>query len=156
MNIFTVSLFGHRRITNPYEIETALAEEVRTLIRSKEYVEFLVGRSGEFDLLAASVIRQTRNALDFGNAFLVLVLPYMTEEYRENSATLENYYDEIQICGESADCHFKSAYQIRNRLMVDRSDLVICCIEHQSGGAFKTVKYAEKQNKRVINLVEGK
>lgn len=134
MNIFTVSLFGHRQITNPYEIETALAEEVRTLIRSKEYVEFLVGRNGEFDLLAASVIRQTRNALDFGNNALILVLPYMTEEYRENSATLENYYDEIEICGESAERHFKSAFRVRNHIMIDRSDLVICCVSHKSGG----------------------
>ncbi len=132
MNIFTVSLFGHRQITNPYEIETALAEEVGTLIRSKEYVEFLVGRNGEFDLLAASVIRQTRNALDFGNNALILVLPYITGEYRENTSAFENYYDEIEICGE--DCHFKAAFQARNRMMVDRSDLVICCVSHKSGG----------------------
>ncbi len=53
MNIFTVSLFGHREISNPLEIEKALLKEIRSLILSKEYVEFLVGRNGEFDLLAA-------------------------------------------------------------------------------------------------------
>lgn len=156
MDIFTVSLFGHRRITNPSDIETALVKQVQGLIRSKEYVEFLVGRNGEFDLLAASVIRQTRNALDFGNNALILVLPYMTEEYRENSTTLENYYDEIEICGESAERHFKSAFRVRNHIMVDRSDLIVCCIERQSGGAFQTIQYAQKQNKRVINLAERK
>lgn len=150
MDIFTVSLFGHRQITKPLDIEAALVKEVNALIRAKEYVEFLIGRNGEFDLLAASLIRQTQKIVDFGNSALVLVLPSATK----NTADLERYYDEIEICGE--DCHFKAALQARNRIMVDRSDLVICCIEHQSGGAYQTVKYAKNQHKAIINLAEGK
>ncbi len=38
--------------------------------------------------------------------------------------------------------------------MVDRSDLVICYIDHQSGGAFQTMQYALKRGKKVINLAE--
>lgn len=38
--------------------------------------------------------------------------------------------------------------------MVDRSDLVICYIQHKSGGAYKTIKYAEEQGKVIINLAE--
>lgn len=35
------------------------------------------------------------------------------------------YYDEVELCTEAAEHHFKSAHQIRNRFMVDRSDLVV-------------------------------
>ena len=42
--------------------------------------------------------------------------------------------------------------QIRNREMVDRSDLVIFCVERSSGGAYQTMKYAVKQEKNIINL----
>ena len=38
--------------------------------------------------------------------------------------------------------------------MVDRSDLVICYIDHQSGGAFQTMQYVLKRGKKVINLAE--
>jgi hypothetical protein len=38
--------------------------------------------------------------------------------------------------------------------MIDRSDLVVCWIQHKSGGAYKTIQYAEKQNRRIINLAE--
>ena len=38
--------------------------------------------------------------------------------------------------------------------MVDRADLVICYIEHNEGGAYKTVKYASEQNKPIINLAD--
>lgn len=41
-----------------------------------------------------------------------------------------------------------------NRLYLDRSDLVICYVDHQSGGAFQTMQYAMKCGKKVINLAE--
>lgn len=97
-------------------------------------------------------MRRTQKNLERGNSALVLVLPYMTDEYRKNTAALENYYDEIEICEQSAKCHYKAAFSVRNRLMAERSDLVICCIQHESGGAYQTVKYAQKLNKTVINL----
>ena len=55
MEIFTVSFFGHRRISNTLIVENALSDAVRNLVINKEYVEFLVGRDGDFDVLAASV-----------------------------------------------------------------------------------------------------
>lgn len=39
-----------------------------------------------------------------------------------------------------------------NRNIVDRSDLVICCIQYESGGAYRTIQYAEKQGKRIVNI----
>lgn len=152
MNVYTVSFFGHRQLSNVSDVDKALIKEIKTLIRSKEYVEFLVGRSGDFDIMAASAVRSVRKELDYGNSSLVLVLPYMTKEYRQNTAAFEKYYDEIEICQQSADSHFKAAFQVRNHLMVDRSDLVICCIEHQSGGAYQTVEYANKEKKAIKNL----
>ena len=50
-----------------------------------------------------------------------------TAEYLKNEQSFHEYYDEIEICAESAEKHFKSAHQTRNRSMVDRSDLVVFC-----------------------------
>jgi hypothetical protein len=36
--------------------------------------------------------------------------------------------------------------------MVDRADLIISYIEHNQGGAYKTVKYAMENNKEIINF----
>ena len=36
--------------------------------------------------------------------------------------------------------------------MVDRSDLVVFCIQQVSGGAWQTMKYAKKQGKHYINI----
>ena len=39
---------------------------------------------------------------------------------------IEEYYNEIEISYTAAKAHPKSAFQMRNREMVDRADLVIC------------------------------
>ena len=154
VDVFTVAFFGHRYIDNFFAVESKLEEVVRDLLHSKEYVEFLVGRNGDFDqMVSSTVLRMKRNVRD-DNSALRLVLPYPTAEFENNEDGFYNYYDEIEICDESAKAHFKGAMQIRNRNMVDRADLVVCCLEREEGGAFQTVQYAKKQEKQIINLHE--
>ncbi len=152
MNIYTVSFFGHREIERPLEIENRLDKLLHYLITQKEYVEFIIGRDGEFELLAASAIKRATHSYGCGNTSLILVLSYIRAEYSNNEQSYLDYYDEVEVCAESPGTHFKSAIQVRNRRMVDRSDLVLCCIQHNSGGAYKTVQYALKQERQVINL----
>lgn len=155
MDIYTVSFFGHREIERTLEIERNLDNLLRDIILQKEYVEFLIGRDGEFDLLASSVIKRAIRDYGYGNTYFTLVLPYMRAEYRDNEKSYLDYYDEVVICSESAEAHYKSAIQIRNRCMVKRSNLVVCCIQHNSGGAYKTMQYASKKGKRIINISEN-
>ena len=152
MEIYTVSFFGHREIENALEVERKLEAKITELIQTKQYIEFLVGREGEFDILAASVVKKVKKQMDYGNFSLIWVLPYMKAEFRDNEKNFLEYYDDVEVCEQSSKAHFKSAMQIRNRAMVDRSDLVICCIQHKSGGAYKTVQYATKQNKEIFNV----
>ena len=155
LSIYTVSFFGHRSIERVSEIENALDKLLYDLIRQKEYIDFLIGRDGEFDLLASAAIKRAVREFGYGNTHFTLVLPYMKAEYRDNEQEYLDYYDEVEICAESSNAHPKSAIQIRNRNLVDRSDLVVCCIQHNSGGAFKTMQYAEKQGKHIINLADN-
>ena len=152
MEIYTVSFFGHREIENALEVERKLEAKITELIQTKQYIEFLVGREGEFDILAASVVKRVKKQMDYGNCSLIWVLPYIKAEFRDNEKNFLEYYDDVEVCEQSAKEHFKSAMQIRNWAMVDRSDLVICCIQHKSGGAYKTVQYAEKQDKNIFAL----
>lgn len=149
LDIFTVSFFGHRQIEDFRHVEKKLDELVRSLIREKEYVDFLVGRNGEFDQFVSSAVRRANNDIDDANSSLILVLPYMTAEYANNKNSFEKYYDEVEIFSSG---HFKSAFQTRNRSMVDRSDLVVFCIDRSDGGAFQTAKYTKRSDKEYINL----
>jgi hypothetical protein len=138
MDTFTVSFFGHRQINEPLKVEQRLERIVRTLLIEKQYVELLVGRDGEYDKLVSSVIRRCKRTVRNDNSSLVWVLPYPTADFRDNEEAYREYYDEIEICASAADSHFKGAHQTRNREMVDRADLVVFCIQHESGGAWQT------------------
>lgn len=135
-------------------MEKKLEAKITELIQKKQYIEFLVGREGEFDILAASVVRRVKKQMDYGNCSLIWMLPYMKAEFCDNEKEFLEYYDDVEICEQSAKAHYKSAIQVRNRCMVDRSDLVVCCIQHKSGGAYRTMQYAEKQGKQVRNLAD--
>ena len=131
MNLFAVSFFGHREIDDPFVIERQLEAIIRELLLTKEYVEFLVGRDGEFDQLVSSTVRRCKRTIRGDNSSLVLVLPYMTAEYRNNEESFHEYYDEIEICLESAEKHLCGPYRRRSL-----SDHAICkkgrCKDHES------------------------
>ena len=144
---YTVCLFGHRQIENVIEVENALRAVIEKILAEHEYVEFLVGREGEFDILAASVIKSIMRNCDTGNCFLTLVMPYLRAGFEKNQAEYEAYYDSVELCEQSAAAHPKAAIQIRNWFMVDRSELCVFYVTHPSGGAVQTMKYAERIRK---------
>ena len=154
MNIYTVTFFGHRNLSDQFTIEERLDPILRDLINTKEYIEFLVGSDGDFDQFVSSAIIRAKEKYGYGNVSHILVLPYERADYRDNKESFEQYYDEVQICAESQGAYPKAAIVIRNRAMVDRSDMVICYVEHRSGGAYAAVSYAEKQGKHIINLAK--
>ena len=76
MRIYSVAFFGHRYVDNIIKVEDLLEEQIRKLIDENEYVDFLVGRNGDFDqCVSSSVLRVRKNHRD-DNSALVLVLPY--------------------------------------------------------------------------------
>lgn len=154
MEIFTVAFFGHRYIGNVAAVEEGLENTIFSLLRDKEYVDFLIGRNGEFDQLVSSAVLRCKKKYRDDNSSLVLMLPYPTAEYLNNQCSYEDYYDDIEISYEASKAHPKAAIQIRNREMVDRADLIVCYIEHNSGGAYRTVQHARKQGKTIINLAD--
>ena len=147
--------FGHRYIDNPLKVEELLETKIRKLINEKEYIEFLVGRNGDFDRCASSAILRVRKNVRADNSALVLMLPYATAEYLNNEEYFNGYYTDVEISYKASIAHPKAAIQIRNREMVTRADLIICYVEENSGGAYKTVQYAEKVSKTIINLAEN-
>jgi len=154
LDIYTVSFFGHRILGDFNAVENMLTMLIQQLLDEYKYVDFLVGRDGDFDRMAASVIRRCRSDHGTSNSSLIWILPYETADLRRNIEYFKAYYDEIEVCGASASSHYKSAYRVRNRNIVDRSDLVICCVEHASGGAYAAMQYAVSKSKKIINLAK--
>lgn len=149
---FTVSFFGHRTLERAQFLEQELETLIGEFLMEKAYVEFLVGRNGEFDMLAAAVIRRCRRMIRGDNSALVWVMPYLTAEFKENEEAYRDYYDEIEICERSESKYHKAAIQERNRSMVNRSDFAVFCVQREKGGAWQTMRYAQSQGVPYRNL----
>lgn len=152
MDNFTVTFFGHRRLYDHGLISDRLDKVILDILEKHENVDFLVGRNGDFDILAASAVRRCRTKRGDESCTLNLILPYFSREYSNNEEEFNRYYDSVELCKKANDVHFKNSIGIRNRIMVDRSDLVVCCVSAKSGGAYTAAKYAEGKRLPVINL----
>lgn len=145
--IYRVSMIGHR-VVEDYGIEEKLYELFWELLRTKEYVEFYLGRNGDFDILAASVIKRLHKNYRDDNSVMILVLPYPVKDYEYYN----DYYDEIIIPDELHGVHPKAAITERNRWIVANSDMLIAYIRNKSGGTATCVRMAERLRRTVIKI----
>lgn len=140
MEIYRVSFIGHREMEDYRFVEERVKEIVRDLIQTKEYVEFYIGRNGEFDVMVASVIKRAKRDYGNANSSLILVLPYPIADMD----MMEKYYDEI-LLPLGNNVHFKSAITKRNEWMVDNSDMLVAYVTREMGGAAKCLQYSKKK-----------
>ncbi len=147
---FSISLFGHRYIDDARDLEERLEAVLSGIFESHGYVEIFIGRNGDFDVIAASLIKNLKKRYSDNEIVLVLTLPYTVKDIEY----YEKYYDEIIIPHEIEIVHHKKAITARNEWMVDHSDVVIGYVERLTGGAYNALRYAEKNGKMTLNLKE--
>ncbi|MCQ4022837.1 SLOG family protein [Ruminococcus sp. zg-924] len=137
--------FGHREVFE--DITERLDKAIQQAIE-KECVYFYTGGMGEFDSLFSSAVRRAKKR--YPNIKLICVKPYMTNEINKNHNHYSGlYYDDVIIPTELAGVHYKAAINKRNQWLVNKCDIIIGYIKRNYGGAFKALKYAEKQEKEV-------
>ena len=148
MEIYRIAFIGHREIYGHYRLEEKIEQIAREKLHEKEYVEFYVGRNGDFDISVASAIKRAQKAIGHHNSCLILVQPYpmKDDEY------YEKFYDELQYPVDSK-IHPKAAITKRNQWMIENTELLVAFVEEgRKGGALTTLKYAQKNGVEIINL----
>ena len=164
--------FGHRVML--MDVEKPLREVLERLVEERGVSLFYTGGMGEFDELFARTVRSMKR--DCPSLRLVLVMPYLTQKIAIGKshpgaayggqiarATFdgpgrgwhEALYDEILIPAELDGVHPKAAIGLRNRWMVDHSDIVIAALHRDFGGAADAVRYAESAKKEIIRMRNG-
>lgn len=135
-------------------MDASLEALILRLGQQHPYIEYLVGRHGDFDQFVTSAIRRVYKRIGWECAGLVLVLPYMTAEFRDNQEEFLRYYGEVRVSNVSSAVHPKAAIGVRNREMAEQADLVVCFLTREEGGAYDAVSYARKIGKPVWNLAD--
>lgn len=141
---------GHREVFGLGQ--SRVVEILERLLEAEQEMTCYVGGKGEFDALCASAVRTLKHRHPDKAISLVLVLPYMEQRLNTDKEYYESRFDEILIPIELAGIHYKQAITACNRWMVDRADSLIAMVWLDHGGAYQTLKYAERCCKRIFRV----
>ena len=140
-----VTFCGHNEAGIGEEIRQRLYRTVEQEIQNGADL-FYLGGYGCFDRMAAGVVRELKKK--YPHIKSVLVLAYLNRE-----VDME-YYDET-IYPPLENVPPRYAISKRNEWLVAQADTVIAYVTHGWGGAAKTLRYAERKHKCIIELGEG-
>lgn len=144
----TVCFCGHSKLYSNYDLVKEKCYEVVKNQILKGADSFLVGDYGDFDAIAASVCISLKK--DYPHIEVCLVLPYYRPHIDDYTHQRYNRFDSI-ITPPLEDTPYRYRIVKANQFMVDQSDIVISYVR-SSGGAAKTLQYAIRKTKRIINL----
>ncbi len=140
-----VTFCGHRDVFDPEAVGAWLNETAEELIREGADC-FYLGGYGQFDTLAAAVVRKQKER--HPQIRSVLVLPYLDRTFDAAD------YDET-IYPPLENVPRRYAITRRNEYMVDRADVIVAYVIHSFGGAYKTLCYAQRKKKRIIQYKQS-
>lgn len=148
-----VVFVGHREINATEKLKEQIKKVIYESISVQKKTIFYCGGYGKFDLLCAQVVKKLKKKEININSFFVT--PYVGVNYWNKLKSIEesNLYDGIVI-PPIKNTPYKYSICRRNQFMVDWSDMIISYVNHNWGGAYKTLEYARQKKKRIINLAE--
>ena len=147
---------GHRDI-DPASVPFIRAKLREILIKCIDdgYCDFYNGGARGFDLMSAEEVLKLKEEYPHIRLHIIVPCSNQTRGWREEDAVL---YEKITSSADGVKClspfYFDGCMQIRNRYMVDNSQLLIAYMERASGGSAGTVKYAEEKGKEIVNIFD--
>lgn len=147
---------GHRSIPafQLANVELHTAKAIKSLA-DMGYTTFISGGAVGFDLLAAGIVLRLK--AKYPQLRLVMVLPCKNQDAKWNLVQ-KNQYQSVLAHSDDVIClsenYFSGCMHIRNRFMVNHSNICIAYLTHNSGGTAYTVRYAEENKLGVINIAQ--
>ena len=143
-----ITFCGHSNCLFSDEEKEKLKQLLIKETRKNPTCKFYLGGYGDFDSLCLRTLRELKK--DFPEIELLFITPYLDKTYSKLEFA-KNYYDDV-IFPPIESIPRKFAILKRNEWMVDSADLVIAYVKYSWGGAAKTLEYAKRKKKQIINL----
>lgn len=147
----TVCFFGHKNIYGYENLFDLIVSKIEALIVSENVNQFLFGGYGRFDSLCHNAVDNLKSMYPHIKTIYVhAYLPYKKTEYDD---LFFGSYDET-LYPSIEEKPLKFAITYRNQEMIDMSDFCIFFVDHTWGGAYKTLLYAKRKKKNILNIAE--
>ena len=140
--LLIVTFCGHSQIYDKDTVRKRLTDEIHDLLRAG-YMKFYLGGYGDFDTLAAVVLSELKQ--DWTDMERILILPYP-----DRKADMTLYDSTLYPPLENVPKRFAISH--RNKWMTEQASVMVAYVEHDWGGAAKTLEQAVRKGLRIINI----
>ena len=147
-----ITFCGHSNCLFNDDIKKQLKNILLDEIIKNPTCKFYLGGYGDFDGLCLRTLKDLK--ADFPEIELIFITPYLDKNYSKLEFA-KYYYDDV-IFPPLENVPRKFAILKRNEWMVEEADLVIAYVMYSWGGAAKTLEYAKRKKKTIINLASTK
>lgn len=131
----------------PESLLPALRQVVEQHITQYEVTEFVVGRYGNFDRLAAHTVAESKQT--HPHLTLTLLLPYHPAQH---TRPVPPHFDGTVYPFDGERIPYRLAIVCANRRMVEQCDYLIAHIGNSTGNSRNLVDYARKQEQRGLHI----
>ena len=145
-----ITFCGHSDFLFSDDVKQQLKNILVSEIIKNPTCKFYLGGYGDFDSLCLRTLRELKK--EFQDIELIFITPYIDKNYSKLEFAKYHYDDVIFPPLENVPSKF--AILKRNEWMVEEADLVIAYVMYSWGGAVKTLEYAKRKKKTIINLAE--
>lgn len=147
MKTKTCCVTGHR------ELEPSKIEPIKQALRNAiieaindGYTHFISGFAEGVDLYFADIVAEMKEENDL---FLEAAIPYRNR-IKTKDKEFQRLITQCNAVGIHSEEYSSSCYLVRNRFMVQSSDLVIAVYDgREKGGTLSTMRYAHAMEKEV-------
>lgn len=145
-----ITFCGHSQVIFTDEEKSLLRNILVDEINKSPTCKFFLGGYGDFDSLCLRTLRELKK--EFQDIELIFITPYLDKNYSKLEFA-KNHYDDV-IFPPIESVPRKFAILKRNEWMAEQADLVIAYVMYSWGGAAKTLEYAKRKKKRIINIAK--
>lgn len=136
------------------EVKLRLYDAILSAVENG-FTTFISGMARGVDLWAAEIVLSIKK--ENPSVKLICASPFKGFEKHWAAAEKELYHTVLKHSDlvKYVSPHYSPfCFQVRNQYMVDNSSLLIAAYSGESGGTRNTVKYAAKQNMKIINIID--
>lgn len=144
-----VTFCGHRDFVETAEAENQLTMFLEKYARENVRLVCYNGGYGNFDYFAAKCVQRLQER--YSNIRNCLILPYIDQTFLDRIEIFKNHFDET-IYPPLETVPRKYAIIRRNEWMIDSTDIIIAYVKYSWGGAARTLEYAKRKKKTVIQI----
>ena len=149
----------HKLKTDEKTVKEQLEKQIRISIENGVRT-FITGMATGVDIYAGEVVAEIKKSDP--SIRLIAAIPWKgqtmkwSDEWKERHAALLTQCDDVVIVNEGYKGYHRCFYHVRDRWMVDHSDMVIAYYNGTAGGTQYTMEYAREKGKELIVIDEMK